>query len=69
MTFDNNFCGADRGSQQDDIVLPCLIARARNSEIGDSLGFCLGCGERIPENRMVARPRGTRCVACQELAG
>jgi RNA polymerase-binding transcription factor DksA len=28
-------------------------------------GECLGCGQRIPEARLRARPEATLCVGCQ----
>ncbi|GAA1844589.1 TraR/DksA family transcriptional regulator [Microbacterium koreense] len=32
-------------------------------------GCCADCGCRIPNERLVARPTATRCVACAQKAG
>jgi len=32
----------------------------------DELKICTDCGGRIPEGRLVANPRATRCITCQK---
>lgn len=59
---------ADRAQLQDEYILPAAIARARHStEYGYSMGICLGCGNEIPEKRMIAMDGCTYCVRCLNL--
>ncbi len=60
---------ADRAGDNNEVLLPLLINQARQGEYGDSLGFCLDCGDEIPEKRLIAQPGCIRCVDCLEAKG
>lgn len=47
-----------------DEALPMVVAAIARLEAG-TYGTCLGCGEPIPEKRLLLRPEVPCCVECQ----
>lgn len=38
--------------------------RRKRAQAGD--GYCVDCGDAIPQSRLTANPYAQRCIACQE---
>jgi len=52
------------GKYKTEILIPQIIA-ARKRIINKTYGCCLGCSDKIPEQRLLKHPHVSRCVPCQ----
>lgn len=57
--------GLERAEEFERLSSEAAITRIRNNLEGLGEEFCLGCGDRIEDERRAALPSAKRCIGCQ----